>query len=74
MEPLWKATSIWRNLGLIESRKPTFWDKFGKAFKNDRARGGKKKGFSEFPWIHWSSELVSSLLMALAQALCEYQV
>ncbi|KAL9010151.1 MAG: hypothetical protein Q9173_004884 [Seirophora scorigena] len=31
-------------LGLIETRKPTFWGKFGKAFKNDRAKGGKKKG------------------------------
>ena len=31
-------------LGLIESRKPTFWGKFGKAFKNDKNKGGKKKG------------------------------
>lgn len=31
-------------LGLIESRKPTFWGKFGKAFKNDGRRTGKKKG------------------------------
>lgn len=31
-------------LGLIESRKPTFWGKFGKAFKNDKTKGGKKKG------------------------------
>ncbi|KAI9872217.1 MAG: hypothetical protein M1830_001901 [Pleopsidium flavum] len=36
-------------LGLIESRKPTFWGKFGKAFKNDRARGGKKKGVFGVP-------------------------
>lgn len=34
---------------LIESRKPTFWGKFGKAFKNDRARGGKKKGVFGVP-------------------------
>jgi hypothetical protein len=31
-------------LGLIESRKPTFWGKFGKAFKNDGRKMGKKKG------------------------------
>lgn len=31
-------------LGLIESRKPNFWNRFGKAFKNDKAKGGKKKG------------------------------
>ncbi|MCJ1314505.1 hypothetical protein MMC25_008187 [Agyrium rufum] len=31
-------------LGLIESRKPTFWNKFGRAFKNDKAKASKKKG------------------------------
>ena len=31
-------------LSLIESRKPTFWGKFGRAFKNDKAKVGKKKG------------------------------
>ncbi|KAI9811421.1 MAG: hypothetical protein M1832_000890 [Thelocarpon impressellum] len=31
-------------LGLIEPRKPTFWGKFGKAFKNDGRKVGKKKG------------------------------
>lgn len=31
-------------LGLIETRKPTFWGKFGKAFKNDKAKNSKKKG------------------------------
>lgn len=31
-------------LGLIEPKRPTFWGKFGRAFKNDKARGGKKKG------------------------------
>ncbi|KAI9829890.1 MAG: hypothetical protein M1826_005312 [Phylliscum demangeonii] len=31
-------------LGLIETRKPTFWGKFGKAFKNDGRKVGKKKG------------------------------
>lgn len=31
-------------LGLIETRKPTFWNKFGKAFKPDARKGGKKKG------------------------------
>jgi hypothetical protein len=36
-------------LGLIESRKPTFWNKFGKAFKNDGRKGGKKKGIFGVP-------------------------
>jgi hypothetical protein len=36
-------------LGLIESRKPTFWDKFGKAFKADSKKGGKKKGVFGVP-------------------------
>ncbi|KFX97555.1 hypothetical protein V495_04306 [Pseudogymnoascus sp. VKM F-4514 (FW-929)] len=36
-------------LGLIESRKPTFWDKFGKAFKNDGRKGAKKKGVFGVP-------------------------
>lgn len=31
-------------LDLIEMRKPTFWGKFGKAFKNDKSKGGRKKG------------------------------
>ena len=32
-------------LNLIETRKPTFWNKMGKAFKNDARKGGKKKVF-----------------------------
>lgn len=36
-------------LGLIESRKPTFWNKFGKAFKNDSRKGAKKKGVFGVP-------------------------
>ena len=37
-------------LNLIETRKPTFWGKFGKAFqKNDRPKGGKKKGVFGIP-------------------------
>lgn len=36
-------------LGLIESRKPTFWNKLGKAFKNDGGKGGKKKGVFGVP-------------------------
>jgi hypothetical protein len=36
-------------LGLIESRKPTFWNKFGKAFKNDGRKAGKKKGVFGVP-------------------------
>ncbi|KMU81179.1 rho-GTPase-activating protein LRG1 [Coccidioides immitis RMSCC 3703] len=31
-------------LELIETRKPTIWNIFGKAFKNDSRKGGKKKG------------------------------
>lgn len=32
-------------LDLIETKRPTFWGIFGKAFKNDKAKGGgKKKG------------------------------
>ncbi len=50
MEPLMEGHfNMEELLGLIESRKPTFWDKFGKAFKNDRARGGKKKGVFGVP-------------------------
>jgi hypothetical protein len=45
MEPLLEGHfNLEELLGLIESRKPTFWGKFGKAFKNDGKRGGKKKG------------------------------
>jgi len=31
-------------LDLIEMRKPTFWGKFGKAFKADKSKAGRKKG------------------------------
>ena len=45
MEPLLEGHyNLEDLLGLIESRKPTFWGKFGRAFKNDKARIGKKKG------------------------------
>ncbi|KAI4236839.1 MAG: hypothetical protein L6R40_006028 [Gallowayella cf. fulva] len=45
MEPLLDGHFTLEDLlGLIETRKPTFWGKFGKAFKNDKAKGGKKKG------------------------------
>jgi RhoGAP domain len=45
MEPLLEGHfNLEELLGLIESRKPTFWGKFGKAFKNDGKRAGKKKG------------------------------
>ncbi|KAH0538855.1 hypothetical protein FGG08_004572 [Glutinoglossum americanum] len=45
MEPLLEGHfNLEELLGLIESRKPTFWGKFGKAFKNDGKRSGKKKG------------------------------
>jgi hypothetical protein len=36
-------------LNLIETRKPTFWNKMGKAFKNDAKKGGKKKGVFGVP-------------------------
>ena len=37
-------------LNLIETRKPTFWGKFGKAFaKNEKPKGGKKKGIFGVP-------------------------
>ncbi|TAQ86105.1 hypothetical protein B7494_g5580 [Chlorociboria aeruginascens] len=36
-------------LNLIETRKPTFWNKMGKAFKNDNKKGGKKKGVFGVP-------------------------
>jgi hypothetical protein len=36
-------------LGLIESRKPTFWNKLGKAFQKDGGKGGKKKGVFGVP-------------------------
>ncbi|KAI4104484.1 MAG: hypothetical protein L6R37_003227 [Teloschistes peruensis] len=46
MEPLLHGHYTLEDLlGLIETRKPTFWGKFGKAFtKNDKAKVGKKKG------------------------------
>lgn len=45
MEPLLDGHYTLEDLlGLIEIRKPTFWGKFGKAFKNDKPKGGKKKG------------------------------
>ena len=45
MEPLLEGhLNLEELLGLIESRKPTFWGKFGKAFKTDARRAGKKKG------------------------------
>ncbi|KAL9584692.1 MAG: hypothetical protein Q9203_004564 [Teloschistes exilis] len=46
MEPLLHGHYTLEDLlGLIETRKPTFWGKFGKAFtKNDKAKAGKKKG------------------------------
>ncbi|EEP76544.1 conserved hypothetical protein [Uncinocarpus reesii 1704] len=45
MEPLLEGHfNLEELLGLIESRKPTIWNIFGKAFKNDSRKGGKKKG------------------------------
>ena len=36
-------------LNLIETRKPTFWNKMGKAFKNDGKKSSKKKGVFGVP-------------------------
>jgi ribosomal protein L37E len=36
-------------LGLIESRKTTFWNKIGKAFQKDGGKAGKKKGVFGVP-------------------------
>lgn len=45
MEPLLEGHfNLEELLGLIESRKPTIWNIFGRAFKNDGRKGGKKKG------------------------------
>ncbi|KAI2138569.1 Rho-type GTPase activating protein Rga1 [Ophidiomyces ophidiicola] len=45
MEPLLEGHfNLEELLGLIESRKPTIWNIFNKAFKNDGRKGGKKKG------------------------------
>ena len=59
MEPLLEGKySLEDLLGLIETRKPTFWGKFGKAFakndrqafeRNERPKGGKKKGVFGVP-------------------------
>ncbi|KAL2381047.1 hypothetical protein RJ035_006591 [Blastomyces gilchristii] len=45
MEPLLEGHfNLEELLGLIESRKPTIWNIFGRAFKNEGRKGGKKKG------------------------------
>ena len=45
MEPLLQGHyNLEELLGLIETSKPTFWGKLGKAFKNDRPKGTKKRG------------------------------
>jgi hypothetical protein len=45
MEPLLEGHfNLEDLLGLIEPKRPTFWGKFGRAFKNDKVRSGKKKG------------------------------
>ena len=52
MEPLLEGHySLEDLLNLIETRKPTFWGKFGKAFQksNDRPKGIKKKGVFGVP-------------------------
>ena len=52
MEPLLEGHySLEELLNLIETRKPTFWGKFGKAFQknNDRPKGTKKKGVFGIP-------------------------
>ena len=58
MEPLLEGHyNLEDLLNLIETRKPTFWGKFGKAFvkdkqafeKNEKPKGGKKKGVFGVP-------------------------
>jgi len=51
MEPLLEGRyNLEDLLNLIETRKPTFWGKFGKAFqKNDRPKPAKKKGVFGIP-------------------------
>lgn len=51
MEPLLEGHyNLEDLLNLIETRKQTFWGKFGKAFaKNDKPKGGKKKGVFGVP-------------------------
>lgn len=51
MEPLLEGHfNLEELLNLIETRKQTFWGKFGKAFtKNDKPKGGKKKGVFGVP-------------------------
>ena len=51
MEPLLEGHyNLEDLLNLIETKKPTFWGKFGKAFaKNDKPKGGKKKGVFGVP-------------------------
>lgn len=45
MEPLLEGNfNLEELLGLIEPRKPTIWNIFGRAFKNDSRKVGKKKG------------------------------
>jgi hypothetical protein len=45
MEPLLEgAFTLEELLSLIESRKPTIWGIFGRAFTKDAKKGGKKKG------------------------------
>ncbi|KAJ9142073.1 Rho-type GTPase-activating protein 1 [Pleurostoma richardsiae] len=51
MQPMVEGEfSLEELLSFIESRKPaTFWNKFGKAFKNDTKKSGKKKGIFGVP-------------------------
>ena len=45
MEPLLEGHfNLEELLSLIESRKPTFWNRFGRAFNKEPRRVGKKKG------------------------------
>jgi hypothetical protein len=45
MEPLVEGHfNLEELLRLIDPKKETFWGKFGKAFKNDGRKAGKKKG------------------------------
>ena len=67
MEPLVKDYfNLEELLKLIETTKPTFWGKFGKALAGkDRPKGGKKKGVFGVPSMFSWSETGSNLLMVL---------
>ena len=62
-------------LNLIETRKPTFWNKMGKGFpKGMRRREAKRRGSLVFHWKSSSIETVPNLPMVLVLVLFESQL